>query len=358
MNFNEIKSPTLLINKQQCKNNIEAITQKLKPSNTNYRPHFKTHQLPEVGEWFKSYGVNSITVSSLKMANKFVNDWNDIAIAFPLNIREIAEINALANKVKLTITIASLETIDLLKQRIKSKLNVYLEVDAGYGRTGFNALLKEPIVKAIQQLNAHPLLSFAGFISHFGNTYLARSAVEIQTMYSQSLSIVNNLRNQLSSQFGNIALSIGDTPSASVIEKFDGVDELRAGNLVYYDLMQHQTSACKKSDISVCMACPVVYKNNSTLQITVHGGAVHFSKEFITINNQTIYGEMASLTHNGWQLLDDFNPLIKISQEHGTLQLCKAVFETIHIGNLIGILPVHSCLTANLNLSPESYKII
>ena len=42
------------------------------------------------------------------------------------------------------------------------------------------------------------------------------------------------------------------------------------------------------------------------------------------------------------------NYLSSVSQEHGVLKVEEEVFENINIGNIIGIIPVHSCLTVNL----------
>jgi D-serine deaminase-like pyridoxal phosphate-dependent protein len=61
-----------------------------------FRPHFKTHQSLELGNWFKDYGVTQITVSSLEMAEYFATQWNDITVAFPVNVLEINRINSLA----------------------------------------------------------------------------------------------------------------------------------------------------------------------------------------------------------------------------------------------------------------------
>ena len=54
-------------------------------NNLFLRPHFKTHQSTEIGKWFKQKGLLNY-VSSISMAEYFSNEWNDITIAFPINI--------------------------------------------------------------------------------------------------------------------------------------------------------------------------------------------------------------------------------------------------------------------------------
>src|SRR6056297_3145541 len=102
-----IKTPTLLLDSTKCKQNISNMVQKANEHKVAFRPHFKTHQSLEIGQWFKEKGVEKITVSSVSMAQYFAQDWDDILIAFPVNIREIDEINQLAEKKKLHLLVES-----------------------------------------------------------------------------------------------------------------------------------------------------------------------------------------------------------------------------------------------------------
>ena len=109
----EITRPTLLLNKEIALRNIENMVRKAENLHLNFRPHFKTHQSAEVGEWFRAAGVCCITVSSLTMANYFAEfGWDDITIAFSVNIPEIPEINELAGRIKLNVLIENREGLE------------------------------------------------------------------------------------------------------------------------------------------------------------------------------------------------------------------------------------------------------
>src|SRR3990170_7699549 len=113
MNFDLINQPTLLLDPHRCKNNIRKITEKALTQNFQLRPHFKTHQSHMVGSWFRDEGVDKITVSSVGMAAFFaMNDWNDITIAFPVNIRQIEQINNLIETVKLSLLVEDADSVD------------------------------------------------------------------------------------------------------------------------------------------------------------------------------------------------------------------------------------------------------
>ena len=78
------------------------MAEKARQSKVTFRPHFKTHQSIEIGSWFRDEGVQKITVSSVDMAEYFASDgWNDITIAFPLNIRQLPQIQELAGRINL-----------------------------------------------------------------------------------------------------------------------------------------------------------------------------------------------------------------------------------------------------------------
>ena len=66
----QVTEPTMVLNEEVCKSNIARMAAKAKAANVVFRPHFKTHQSREIGEWFRASGVDKITVSSLNMAMK------------------------------------------------------------------------------------------------------------------------------------------------------------------------------------------------------------------------------------------------------------------------------------------------
>src|SRR6185436_172520 len=132
-----LTEPTLLLDKQKCIQNIQMMVEKAKKNNVVFRPHFKTHQSHEVGRWFRKEGVTKITVSSLTMAEYFAQDgWRDITVAIPVNVHEKDRINRLSEKITLNLLVVSPENIDWLSREAKNPINIFIEVDNGYHRTG------------------------------------------------------------------------------------------------------------------------------------------------------------------------------------------------------------------------------
>ncbi|MEN8116344.1 MAG: alanine racemase [Bacteroidota bacterium] len=346
----EIIRPTFVVDKEICLRNIEKMVQKAEQHKLRFRPHFKTHQSAEVGEWFKLYGVNAITVSSVRMAEYFAtNGWKDITIAFPLNLPEINSIKRLAASVKLNVLVENKEGAQILADKTTNKTGVYIKIDTGTQRTGIKASRTSAIDSIVEILSNNKKLTFKGFLSHTGNTYQAKSANEIFSRHFDALLKMKSLKNRYKKKFPQVEISMGDTPSFSICGNFDGVDEIRPGNFVFYDLMQHNLGVCKMDDIAVKMVCPVVAKHSSRNEIVIYGGAVHFSKDTIpNIDGKSLYGRIRINMEGEQVLLDSKNYLSKLSQEHGILKVTPANFKRINVGDLVEIIPVHSCLTANV----------
>ena len=346
----DIVRPTLILDKEVCLRNIERMAQKAKAKNLFFRPHFKTHQSAAVGEWFRDAGVTAITVSSVQMAGYFAkNGWNDITIAIPVNTLEINQINSLAKKIKLNLLVENKDALIQLSKFIKSPVGLFIEIDTGHNRTGIMASKTNQIDNLLEIIKQNPVIQFKGFLTHAGHTYKAKTRHEIYNFHFDALLKMRSLKNRYKKDWPDLIVSMGDTPSQSICENFDGVDEIRPGNFVFYDLMQLKLGSCNFEDIAIRLVCPVIAKHGSRNEITIYGGAIHISKDsIINIDGKSLYGQIVIRKGNEKILLDEKNYLCDMSQENGILKITYKDFHLINVGDLVEIIPVHSCLTANL----------
>jgi len=229
------------------------------------------------------------------------------------------------------------------------QLAIWIKIDTGYNRTGIDASDTSLIDSVIHHISLGQNLVFKGFLTHTGQTYQTNSTGEIFTAHFDALLKLKSLKNRYSSTYNNVEISMGDTPAATICTNFSGVDEIRPGNFVFYDVMQQNLGVCSFDDIAVRMVCPVVAKHPSRNEVGIHGGAVHFSKDEVkNTDGKKMFGRIV-ITRNGEKiLLDTMNYLSKLSQEHGILKVAQSQMGNFKVGDLVEILPVHSCLTANL----------
>jgi len=350
--YEDVQRPTLLLDEDRTMRNIARMAAKAKESGVTFRPHFKTHQSAGVGDWFRQAGVSAITVSSIDMALYFAaHGWDDITIAFPANVRQMEALNKLAARVNLNLLVESVETAGRLNAGLRFAARAWLKVDVGYGRTGIrwdDHQALDKVAAAIISGGGNPL-KLTGLLTHAGHTYGAGSPEKIVSIFNESVARLASARTRLAGLGYPLKLSVGDTPGCSLAPGFEGVDEVRPGNFVFYDLAQLSFGACAEEDISVALACPVVARHQSRSQIIIHGGAVHLSLDRIPPKGQQqIFGRVALPRPGGWSPLFKNSYVKSLSQEHGVVQAEVALFDQVAIGDLLLVIPVHSCLTADL----------
>lgn len=320
------------------------MVKKAKSSGAVLRPHFKTHQSAQVADWFKAFGVSKATVSSVDMARYFaLAGWNDITIAFPYNPLEASEIAELARQIELNVLITSKAALDHLNDHVNASLGYFIKVDVGTHRTGIDPTDDREIKLIAQSRNPKHYLK--GVLAHAGHTYQPLTNKEAQVIYKSSLDQMAAVK--ASTGKNNLIMSYGDTPSCSMLADFEMIDELRPGNFVFYDTMQQYFGSCSLDQIAVCMACPVVSIHPQRGEIVVYGGAVHLSKDFIQSKTGKSFGTVVAMKDDGWETQPIAN-VDRLSQEHGIIKADAALIDQVKIGDLLGILPVHSCLTADL----------
>lgn len=341
-----LSEPVLLIDETRARRNIERMSDRAHQAGMRLRPHFKTHQSHAIGRWFREAGVSQITVSSLRMAEYFADDgWADITLAFPFHPGMHDRIEALAQRIRIAITVADACALDGV--RFSTPLPAWIKLDVGAHRTGFDPGDPTGLMSVASALAAREDLRLIGLLAHAGQSYKARGEAEIREVHARSLGLMQRAAASLAPEAGRLEISLGDTPTCSRADDFAGVDEIRPGNFVFHDLSQWQIGACPIEDIAVAMACPVASCHPERGQIVVHGGAVHFSREAMAFEGGQIFGLGLDPTTSGWGGLRSDLRLRSLSQEHGVVEAPRKLVERTRPGNVLLFAPVHSCLTAD-----------
>lgn len=334
--------PQLILDEFRCKRNIERMVQKTEQLEIELRPHFKTHQSNFVARWFRDLNISGITVSSVDMASYFASDgWNDITIAFPFYPLQIPALKRLESQATLRLFVNSTSDLHLLENELKNPFKVILEIDPGFGRSGIHYQNHALIKQMIEACNHSSMAAFHGFYTHDGRTYQSRSADEIIQSSQQVIDILSDLKKI----FPTAKLMMGDTPSASVRDDFGLINELSPGNFVFYDWMQVQIGSCSIDDVALFCLLPIAQKIPNSEKAIVLGGAVHLSKESISVNGTPTFGQAVEFQNSKVQVIEGAF-VSALSQEHGTI---ISPDTTVLDKESILVCPIHSCLTANLH---------
>lgn len=346
-----IKKPTLVIDEDKARKNLAFMAEKIKRQNVNFRPHFKTHQSDEIGEMFREYQINTITVSSVDMAVYFAaHGWEDIFIAFPVNILQIEEILELSNRVKLSLLFEEPESVVFIDRHLSSPVSGWIKIDSGAHRAGLMVNQLEEIYRLAKQINESRWIKFIGIATHAGHSYAAVDENGISAVYRQSLADLQMIKKfLLSNGLENCLISVGDTPSARLVDDFGEVDELRPGNFLFYDVQQYKAGVCEVGEIAVALACPIVAVHRDRKEAVLHAGAVHLSKDTHKWETPSGYAYGLVCLNNkssiGWDDSKIVGFIRSLSQEHGIAVFPEGITEDVKTGEIIYVLPAHSCLT-------------
>lgn len=354
-----LQGPTLLIDEARARSNIRAMAGRARVAAADFRPHFKTHQSVDIGRWFAAEGVTRITVSSTTMAEKFAaSGWDDITLAFLLNPRELPRLTELAHTLhrrggRLGLTVDAPAAARALAAVDDLPAAVWIKVDTGYGRTG--VLWNRPEDLREVQTALGDRLELVGLLTHSGHTYGERGTAAVTEIFTETVARMRQTRAALEDSTA-ILISVGDTPSCSLTDDLSGVDEIRPGNFIFYDLMQREIGSCRDDQLAAAMACPVVGIYPERGQIVLQGGAVHLAKESLEISSGLrIYGFLGTIAAGEQpalgQVIQDA-PLVALTQEHAIVQASAGSFSRLCgdlvIGDQVLVWPVHSCLTCDL----------
>ena len=355
--LSQIQTPTLVLDEGQARKNIKRMATKAAAQRIRFRPHFKTHQSAQVGEWFRDEGVECITVSSLTMAQYFAErGWRDILVAFPVNLHEMDAINTLAKRVRLGLLVETREVAASLDKELQAPVDIWIKIDTGLHRTGIDVMDVEAVLALVNLINVCEKFNLRGLLTHAGQTYHANSTDEIKAMYAGSCRSMLALKHQLEKEgVPGLEISVGDTPGCWLSEDLGEVDEIRPGNFIFFDAMMMDLGVCVPEDVALAVACPVVALHPERGEAVVYGGAVHLSKDVIERDGTHIYGYVAfpqenrreNGKENGWSFEGRKNYVRALSQEHGVVCLEKTRLDQLKAGDLLYILPAHSCLAVD-----------
>lgn len=349
MRIKEIKTPSLLLEKTRLHSNAERMSNVAARNGVRLRPHIKTHKCVEVAKIQTSGHDGSITVSTLAEARVFAKyGFSDITYAVPIEKGKFEDaIDILKSGVKLNLLTDDAETVRWLDAASGSggvRFDVFVKIDCGTHRVGVEPHSAEAV--GIPRLIADSKnLSFAGILTHAGHSYNAASKDEILAVARHERDIMVELAERLRSQSIEVpTVSIGSTPTMSLVDHLDGIDEIRPGNYIFFDNFQATLGSCSFEDTALTVLTAVVHKDPSHRKLVVDAGAIALSKDRgpVGLDPACGYGRVLSLTGE-----DTGMRVTGMSQEHGEIEAAdNHAFDGIKVGDRFRILTNHSCLTA------------
>jgi D-serine deaminase-like pyridoxal phosphate-dependent protein len=345
----ELDTPALVVDLDKLESNITRMQTYANLRGLQYRPHVKTHKVPEIARLQLGAGAVGITAAKIGEAEAMVaGGIKDVFISNQIvGVTKLRRLVKLASVSRLRVGVDNIRQVTELSEAFKDQaevINVMLEIDTGYERTGVApdqaAELAQHIVKARG-------LRLCGVYTYDGATYGATSVVEMASIAKSSRQTLANVARTLSDQLTleePLVVSLGSTPSvfADLVHGHDltveGVTELRAGNGVFLDAMQ--ASLIGHAEWCAVSVAATVISTPTRTRAVADAGAKAISIDKVPASPMETQGYGLLVAHPNIRVA-------RLNDEHTILEGDTAG-ETLQIGEVVQGIPNHACPTVNL----------
>ncbi|MBS4218623.1 alanine racemase [Bacillus sp. FJAT-49711] len=338
-----LDTPSLIIDEVKMQKNIEKLAEIAEKNGVSLRPHTKTHKIPDFAKRQIAAGAKGITVAKVGEAEVMAQHGiQDIFIAYPIvtesKIERVAE---LSKSINLIIGVDSFEgaaKISEVAKRHQITIQVRLEVDIGFRRTG---VPYEDAIKFAAELQNREGIEFLGIYTYRGFFMNGKPTLELEKAGLEEGQLMVDLAERMRSQGIQVRdISVGSTPTAPFAAMVKGITEIRPGTYIFYDRMQAALDASSLDECAAYIQATVVSRPSKDLMI-IDGGSKTFATD-VGPNSDPLFlkgfGHIVEAPHAIFE---------RISEEHGMVKINKE--DPFKVGDIVHIIPNHICSTVNLH---------
>jgi D-serine deaminase-like pyridoxal phosphate-dependent protein len=323
-----LETPAVLIDLAKVEANLTRAQAYADANGVSLRPHIKTHKLPAFAKRQIALGAIGITCQKLGeaevMADAGIRD-----ILIPYNIlgdAKLARLKALADKITLSVSADSEQTIDGYARTFAGAaraLPVLVECDTGMGRCGVPA--PAAAVRLARHIAAADGLEFAGLV-----TYPAAGKPEAALEWLKQASAL-----LIAAGLPPRVISSGGTPDLYRAAAGAGfLTDYRPGTYIYSDRYQVSKGIGTLEDCALTVLATIV-------SAPVPGRVV------MDAGSKTLTSDTLGLS--GFGVLPAYPDavIMSLSEEHGVIDVSRCAVPPT-IGDRISIIPNHACVVSNL----------
>jgi D-serine deaminase-like pyridoxal phosphate-dependent protein len=330
----DLDTPATLVDLDRLERNIHDWQAVMNRCGVAFRPHAKTHKIPEIALMQIAAGARGIVCAKVSEAEPFAAAGvRDICIAFPVfgetKWRRIAELAR--QGVRMTVNCDNEAAARGLSQAAVEAgvtLHVQIDVDTGLHRGGIPASDVAAIERLAKTIHTLPAVELDG-ITTYRTTGFAGAPAPMDSGHEEGRAltfVADRLRD------AHIALpevTAGSTPTGKWVAEVPGITEVRAGTYVFYDLMQLAHGIAVEEQLALSVLCTVVSANEPG-RLTIDGGSKTFSGD--------VGGAFAARAAD--------RPIVveRLNEEHGMARTDGDV----RVGEKIRFYPFHACTCANM----------
>lgn len=319
--LHELETPSVLIDLEKMTRNIERMQSRCDALNLNFRPHVKTHKIPEIAQMQMDAGAVGIACQKVSEAEVFTNV-HDILLPYHiLGERKVGRLADLAQSHHVTSAVDSPEGVAGLSAVASARgivFRVVVDLVTEIERTGTSVA---HAVKLAEMIDRDPHLHFAGLMIY-------PSFPTVRPILQEALAQLQQKGIPVEMVSG------GGIGAAAYAQEVPELTEIRVGTYVFNDLTTVRNGYATFDD------CAMVIETTVTNLPTPN-------KAVLDAGSKTLTQELYDGTY-GYVIEYPDARLNKLNEEHGHLDLTHSA-EKPKIGEIVHIIPVHTCVVTNMH---------
>jgi D-serine deaminase-like pyridoxal phosphate-dependent protein len=341
MKKSELCTPAVLVDIEKLERNIRDIQEACDRYGKSLVPMTKTHKSGFIARLQLEAGAKGLLAGTIREAEQFAAlKPKSITFAYPFigegNLRRML---AVGRRVPVVVSVDAEETArtyDSFCRKNDIRWDYLLIVDTGLHRFGVDPKQAGEVVRAISQ--SCESLKFVGISSHPGHVYAAADAAQAAECGAEETALLRQAKDSvIAAGFACGIVASGSTPTLFGEVQSDVITTVRPGNYVFYDTVQ-TTLGAGPSRCALTVLASVIGKRNDQKWI-IDAGSKCLGLDKGAHGNSAIKGFGTVVGRQGLTI-------VSLSEEVGILESEQPL--DLRTGELIEIIPNHSCSTANM----------
>jgi D-serine deaminase-like pyridoxal phosphate-dependent protein len=334
-----LDTPAALVDLDRVERNISNWQSWMDRHNVRFRPHVKTHKVPEIALLQMAAGACGITCAKVSEAEPFAAAGiRDICIAYPVfgevKWKRIAELARQGVRVTINCDhVAAAKGLSNAAQSVGVTIYLHIDVDSGLHRGGIPANDTKSIQRLARDIQKLPGVEFNGITTYRGHAYENASDPQ-EAGHEEARLLVEVAENLRAAGIVVPNVTAGSTPTGKYVAEVPGITEVRAGTYVFNDLMQVSIGSASEDGLALSVLCTVTSLGQNG-RVTVDGGSKTFSGDVPQSADRLPIARAVDL------------PIFleRLSEEHGVGRTERPV----ELGSKLRFFPYHACTCVNMS---------
>ena len=338
----DLDTPSILCDLDRLERNIADWQALMDRNQVRFRPHVKTHKIPDIARMQVAAGARGIICAKPSEAEPFVAAGiDDVCIAYPvLGPQKWRRIAAMAaGGVRMAVNCDNETAARQASEAATAAdvtVNLQIDVDSGMHRGGIPMAEVGEIDRLARAITALPGVEFDGLTTHRGISYEGAPGPE-DAGHDEGVLLVGIADKLRAGGLEVRELTAGGSFTARWVAEVPGVTEARAGTYVFFDLMHLGAGTATEDQLALSALCTVVSRRTPG-RLTIDGGSKTFS------GDRGVVGGASQHAPDVARAVDRRVYVETLTEEHG---MARAE-EPVELGEKLRFYPFHACTCANL----------